>query len=92
MVGMIKEGDRDNIQRAKKLLLETTNLSLRPIDYPTSLVAANLRARYSSRLKTADALQLAAAIVSKADYFLTNDRELAKLNITEVPIRLLGPV
>jgi predicted nucleic acid-binding protein len=58
------------------------NLRLTPVDLPTAQKAAQLRARH--RLRTVDALQLAAALQGGATGFLTNDRDLRRVNELEV--------
>lgn len=47
-----------------------------PFDWPVFDLAATLRADYTSKVKTPDALHLAAAIQSGCDVFLTNDSDL----------------
>lgn len=44
--------------------------------------AAIIRANYN--IKTPDALQLATAIIHQADYFLTNDEQLKRVNDLEI--------
>lgn len=40
-------------------------------------IATDLRANYSSSLRTPDALQIACALTAKADQFLTGDKKLS---------------
>jgi len=47
-------------------------------------VATDLRASYSSSLRTPDALQLACALKGKADTFLTGDKKLSVIQEIEV--------
>ena len=47
-------------------------------------VATDLRASYSSSLRTPDALQLACALKGKADTFLTGDKKLSAIQEIEV--------
>jgi len=47
--------------------------------------AASLRARY--RLRTPDAIQIATALQTRVDAFLTNDRDLRR--VEEVPVLLI---
>ncbi len=49
------------------------------IDVPIARVAYRLRAKYTF-LKGMDAFQLAAALQSNCQYFLTNDRRLSTIN------------
>ncbi len=55
------------------------------MDLPVADRAASLRARY--RLRTPDAIQLATALQARADVFLTNDRDLQR--VEEVPVLLI---
>jgi predicted nucleic acid-binding protein len=64
------------------LLAESENVLLYPIDEITADTAAELRARYN--LTLTDAFQLAVAIQSGCDAFLTNDSDLKR--VTEIPI------
>lgn len=70
----------------RAVLLKSPELSLRPIDRATAEQAAELRAAY--RLKTADALQIATALQSGCEAFLTNDLELRR--VREIPILCLN--
>ncbi|NOX62003.1 MAG: type II toxin-antitoxin system VapC family toxin [Chloroflexi bacterium] len=60
------------------LLVNFPNLRLVDIDRQVARRAAQLRARY--RVRPADALQIAAALVHGAGAFLTNDHRLSRLN------------
>ena len=53
------------------------HLSLLPVDRRIACTAAKLRAEYS--LLTPDAVHLATAVTSGADFFLTNDRDFRKM-------------
>jgi len=67
------------------LLLYSRNFTLIPIDYTVAERAADLRARY--RLRTPDALQLAASLNIGCEAFLTNDAALQR--ITELRVLIL---
>ena len=69
----------------RNLLLYSRNFSLIPIDYLIAESAAGLRASY--RLRTPDALQLAAALNSGCEAFLTNDYALQR--VTELRVLVL---
>ena len=60
-------------------------LRILPIEQTVSEKAAELRAHY--RLRTPDAFQIAASLVSGCDAFLTNDLRLKQ--VTEIPILIL---
>ena len=72
-------------QEYRDLLLQSEHLHLIAIDAPIAELAADLRARY--RLRTPDALQIAAAINQGCEAFLTNDTGLRR--VTELPILVL---
>jgi predicted nucleic acid-binding protein len=66
----------------QQILSNSDNFELFEITPEIAIKSAELRARYN--LKTPDAIQIATAIIKKADHFLTNDNELKK--ITEINI------
>jgi predicted nucleic acid-binding protein len=68
------------------ILQNSKGFQLIPIDNFIARVAANLRAKY--RLKTPDALQIAVALETKSDAFLTNDFQLKR--VQELPIIILS--
>ena len=77
------KANRPEIQRAyQDILLHSRYFTLVPIISDIAIQAAELRSRYS--LKTPDALQLAAAIWSSCDAFLTNDLTLRR--VREIPV------
>ncbi len=80
--------EADEILQAKfkQFLRHGKNLTLLEITAEIAELAANLRGLYPS-LKGMDSIQLAAAITSDADIFLTNDRKLKK--ISEIRVMLL---
>ncbi|MCS7187950.1 MAG: PIN domain-containing protein [Armatimonadota bacterium] len=69
-----------------ELLTNSANMQLVSIDPEIARKAAELRSRYN--LRTPDALQLAAAIKSGCDAFLTNDATLKK--VTELKVLVLS--
>jgi predicted nucleic acid-binding protein len=77
-------------QAYRDILLNSPYLRLQPVDAETAEQAARLRAAY--RLKTPDAIQLAAALQSGCDAFLTNDlsfrrvRELKPLILADLEL------
>ncbi len=78
--------DRPAIARAYEMLLvHFPHLILADVTRDVARQAAQLRARY--RLRPADALQVATALVHEATAFVTNDRRLSRLSpIIEVII------
>jgi len=63
------------------------NLTLLPMDVPLAKIAARVRAQFKCKLP--DAIQVAAAIMMKADVLITNDRDLQR-KISEPTIALLS--
>lgn len=71
----LKDGKEDITEKYKEILLNSDNVFPLLIDKNIAEKAAELRAKYSF-LRTPDAIQVAAAIVSEADYFISNDKKL----------------
>jgi predicted nucleic acid-binding protein len=70
--------DRPGVAREyEALLVHFPHLTLADVTRDVARRAAQLRARY--RLRSADALQAATALLHEATVFVTNDRELARL-------------
>lgn len=70
----------------RDMLLGTVNVLTLPVTPEIAIRAAELRGIY--RLRTPDALQLATALVSQAELFLTNDSKLKR--VTDIPVILLS--
>jgi predicted nucleic acid-binding protein len=51
------------------------------VDLEIAIKAGELRGRHGRRLKTADAIHIATAMVQRADVLVTNDHELASIQI-----------
>ena len=77
----VREGSDDE-QVALAAIL--SRLELRPVDRFTAQVAVVLGARY--RLRAADAVHLATAVVASAARFLTNNRRDFTKEISEVEV------
>jgi predicted nucleic acid-binding protein len=71
-----------------ELLVNSPSVLFSPLDDATADLAAELRARYN--LALADAFQIAVAIQTHCDAFLTNDVELKR--ITEIPIFVISEI
>jgi predicted nucleic acid-binding protein len=78
----------DITQIFSDLLVNSENMLFYPIDEVIADKAADLRARYNITLT--DAFQIAVAIQSECEVFLTNDVDLKR--ITEIPIVVLSEV
>lgn len=69
---------RDNDEKSVEnfwQFIKKFRINIRRIDNAVAIEAAKIRAEYR-HIKTADALQLAAAICGGCDLFLTNDKQL----------------
>ena len=78
-------GDTDSVNDFFDFLADY-NFTILPIDESVAGKAAKIRA--DSRIRSMDALQLAAAIQCGCDVFLTNDRRLRQFKA--VPVLLVG--
>jgi predicted nucleic acid-binding protein len=74
--------DRRLEREYRDLLLRSRNFAVVPIDTRIAEEAAEIRAQY--RLRTPDALQVAAALRAGCDAFLTNDAQLVR--VTELRV------
>lgn len=72
------------VAQYKAFLLRSANFTMYGIDPIIAEKAAELRARYG--LKTPDAIQLAVAIQNGGTLFITNDRNLTKVNDIEIVV------
>ena len=85
-----KLGRSDVVQIFTNLLMNSDNIWLCPLDETTAAKAAELRARYN--LTLTDAFQVALAIQTGCETFLTNDlalkrvREIRVMVISEQPV------
>ncbi|MHB8170132.1 MAG: type II toxin-antitoxin system VapC family toxin [Thermincolia bacterium] len=82
LVKPIQEGNNLLQNRYRMLMKNFPNLSMINVEPPIAQLAAKLRAKY--RLRTPDAIFLATAIREGAGVFLTNDRNLTKVEEVSV--------
>lgn len=82
LVKPYKKGRSDLIVKYKSAIVNSKTIKICNIDSETANKAAELRANHN--LKTPDALQIAAALNNKCDFFITNDFELSRINEIEV--------
>lgn len=78
LVRPLKLGDEQLADKYRQILLYSEGLTTYEITNEISEKAASLRATHG--IKTPDAIQLAVGIIYDADYFLTNDPELNKVD------------
>ena len=76
-----RDGTTNEVIELAKLL---TRLDLRPADAVIGEMAASLAAAH--RLRAADALHLATAVITGADRFITNNRKDFGPSITEIEV------
>lgn len=82
LVHPLRMKDAKLAEKYEEILFGDDRLTMLSIDRSVAKTAARLRAEHV--LKTPDALQLAAATVSGADCFLTNDKRLLKAATPEI--------
>lgn len=76
-------GDKITIYTQERFLTSLPNLEIMPITWDIARLASKLRAKYSF-LKTPDALQIAASLISGCNGFITNDDKLTKVKELKV--------
>jgi predicted nucleic acid-binding protein len=82
LVHPLRDGNKKLAERYKEILLSSNGLQTYEVSHEISERAALLRAKHG--LRTPDAIQLATALISKADCFLTNDPALKKVKEVKV--------
>lgn len=82
LVKPLQSGRRGLAARFEALVRVTPNLILADVDVGIARQAAVLRARY--RLRTADAIQVAACLAHGATAFVTNDIRLRRIDELDV--------
>lgn len=82
LTGVKKQKRPDLAQDYKLLLSQFPHFDIYGIDERTVDVASDLRARYG--IRTPDAIHLATSITRRADFFITNDRSLKKIEEIKV--------
>jgi predicted nucleic acid-binding protein len=75
-------------QQYQELFLNSQGFETQNINPDTAILAADLRARYN--LRTPDALQIATALQSGCQAFLTNDTTLKR--VTELTVLVLSEI
>ncbi|MDD3641136.1 MAG: PIN domain-containing protein [Atribacterota bacterium] len=69
-------------ERYKLILQNFPNLEIKPMDIDIAEIAATIRGQYN--INTPDAIQVATAIHSEADIFITNDFQLERIPGIEI--------
>ena len=84
LVHPLRDGNKKLADQYKAILLSSNGLLTYEVSHEISERAALLRAKHG--LRTPDAIQLATALISKADFFLTNDPALKKVKELKVVV------
>lgn len=74
--------DRILLEQTKTRLRQTPNLEIIPVDETISEIAAIIKYKYNIALP--DAIQIATAVASGQEAFITNDRRLEKIKEIKV--------
>jgi len=82
LTGALRSKDKKLAEQYRLILTSFPNLQLLDLDQQIGSKAAELRANYD--LKSPDAIQVATAIVSRADSFMTNDEGLKVVKEIEI--------
>ena len=82
LVNPLRNEDQDLVDEYSEVLTESEGIDLVPIDRDCLQLAAEIRAHL--RIKTPDAIHLAAAALAGCSSFLTNDRRLPQLPWIEI--------
>lgn len=78
----LRKSNKQLVEKYRQFLLNASNFTLYSIDPIIAEKAAELRAKYEIRMP--DAMQLAVAIENGATLFITNDKDLKKVEEIEV--------
>lgn len=78
----LRNNRMDLVEKYETIFANAETLELVDIDIEISKLAAKYRANFN--FKTPDAIQLAAAEICQADYFLTNDKQLKQDTIETI--------
>ena len=70
---------KDLVDQYEMILTQSDSINIIELNLGISRLAAEIRAEYN--YKTPDSIQLATAINSNSDYFLTNDKKLKHSNL-----------
>jgi len=80
----MRQKEHQLVNQYKEILCNSPSIEIFDLNIEITINAASLRAKYS--MKTPDAIQVASAVYSSADYFLTNDVRLKAVKEIEVLI------
>jgi predicted nucleic acid-binding protein len=86
LVQPLARSQADLVDRYRRVIVPSPDLTVWPITRDLIEMAASLRAKY--RVRMLDAIHVASAVAGHADFFVTNDEGLRR--ISEVPILILA--
>jgi predicted nucleic acid-binding protein len=90
LVQPIRNGNEVLAREYRAILRSSSALTVAPVSSEIAEEAARLRAKFN--LRTPDSVQLATAVISRADAFLTNDAHLAKFRLPGLEVLVLDVV
>ena len=85
LVHPLRHNEQALAEQYQEILCNSASIDILNIDIEIALKTAWFRAKYA--LKTPDAIQLASALISSSEFFLTNDTRLK--NIDEIEVLIL---
>lgn len=80
----MRQNEIQLVEQYQSILCNSPSIDIFDLNIEIAKKAAGLRAKYG--LKTPDSIQVATAVYSSADYFLTNDIRLRAVNEIEILI------
>ncbi len=84
LVYPLRENEYKLAEEYQKILCNSATINISILNIEIAVKAAGLRAKYG--MKTPDSIQIATALVVKANYFLTNDLRLKVIDEIEILI------
>jgi len=84
LVQPIRTNSSELVKEYENILCNSKTIDVYDFNIEIAKIAAKIRAQYS--FKTPDSIQLATAISSNSDYFLTNDKQLKSFKEVEIII------
>lgn len=88
LVHPMRENEQQLVEEYQNILCNSPSIDILDLTIDIAIKAAALRAKYG--LKTPDSIQVATALIAKAEYFLTNDIRLK--SISEIEILILDEI
>jgi predicted nucleic acid-binding protein len=82
LVHPLRHNEQALAEQYQEILCNSASIDILNIDIEIALKTAWFRAKYA--LKTPDAIQLASALISSSEFFLTNDTRLKNIDEIEV--------